>query len=375
MSKDLAAHGGAKVSAAVFALALSLVFPAAKADVTVAVVASLSGAAAYQSVHGLEFAVDAINAGGGVLGQKLKLAYFDDGCDAAQGEVAARRAIQEHPALIIGHNCSAPSISAAPLYARAGVVQISTQSTSLALTEMNIPSVFRLIGRDDRQGVAAAELVAKRWPRARLAVIDDGEVFGKGLAENVVQGLAAHGLRPQFRQTYVGGASSYGDIVARLGRDKIELLYIAGYTEDIGLLLRQIRAAGISTQVLAGDPGGSDAVRLVAGTAVDGLLFSFPRDPLSYPEVPSLVAAAKAKGVQFDKFAVVNYAALQVWQEAVKRSGSFEGVKVAEELHRGRFGTVIGEVAFDAKGNVGAPQSDWVWYRWRGGKAVVDGPS
>jgi len=359
-------------AAAAGLLAMALTAFSARADVTVDIVGALSGAGAFHSVRGFEFAVDSVNAEGGLLGQKLKAAFFDDGCNADQGEAAARRALDEHPALIVGHNCSAPSIRAAPLYARAGVVQISTQSTNTALTEMNIGSVFRLIGRDERQGGSAAALIARRWPGARIAVIDDGEPYGKGLAGNLQKALAASGIRPQLTRSFTPGAASYGEVVGLLARNKIAVLYIAGYSEDVGLLLHQIRAAGLSLQVLSGDTGGSETVRLAAGPAVEGLMYSSPRDPKRYPAVPALLARARAKGVELDDYAVVNFAAVEAWAQAVRQAGSFDADKVAEALHRGHFETVIGEVAFDDKGDVVGPPSDWVWYRWHDGTPEPD---
>jgi len=94
------------------------------------------------------------------------------------------RLLADHPVLILGHQCSAPSIRAAPLYAGAHVIQITTQSTNLTLTQMNIKSVFRMIGRDSQQSAAAASLIAQRWLHSRIGVVDDGEPFGKGLADS-----------------------------------------------------------------------------------------------------------------------------------------------------------------------------------------------
>jgi len=356
-------------------LCLFATLPVARADVAVAVVGSLSGPAAYHSVHSMEFAIDALNAKGGLLGQKVRMSFFDDSCDADQGEAAARRALDEHPSLIFGHNCSAPSIRAAPLYAAAGVIQITTQSTNVAVTEMNIGTLFRMIGRDDHQGPSAADLITKKWPSGRIAVIDDGEPFGKGLADSLRQTLAARSIHTVFDGSYTTGAPGYPDIVAAIARTKANVAYVAGYSEDIGLMLHELRAAGLTTQVLTGDAGGSTAVQMAAGPAVEGLFFSFPPDARLCPGAPALVAAAAARGIELDSYAIVNYAAVQVWAEAVTQAGSFDTAKVAEVLHKGRFDTVIGPVAFDAKGDIEGPFGEWMWYRWHNGKIEPYGAS
>ena len=59
---------------------------------------------------------------------------------------------------------------------------------------------------------------------------------------------------------------------------------------------------------------------------------------------------------------------VEVWAEAVARAGTLDGQAVAEVLHNESFQTVLGEIAFDAKGDVkGLP---FIWYVWRDGEYV-----
>jgi branched-chain amino acid transport system substrate-binding protein len=59
------------------------------------------------------------------------------------------------------------------------------------------------------------------------------------------------------------------------------------------------------------------------------------------------------------------YAAVQVWSEAAARAGSVDPGKVTQALHRGRFGTVLGRVTFDEKGDVEG--AVWQWQVWHNG--------
>ncbi len=56
---------------------------------------------------------------------------------------------------------------------------------------------------------------------------------------------------------------------------------------------------------------------------------------------------------------------MQVLAQAVKRAGAFDTAKVAAALHQGSYATVIGDVAFDAKGDVKNP--DYIIYGWSKG--------
>ncbi|WP_426130969.1 hypothetical protein [Pararhizobium sp. PWRC1-1] len=57
---------------------------------------------------------------------------------------------------VVGHACSDASTPASKVYEAAGGLQISPSSTNPALTEQGRANVFRVIGRDDMQGVAPA---------------------------------------------------------------------------------------------------------------------------------------------------------------------------------------------------------------------------
>ena len=149
--------GAFKIFGRGFFLALALfAAPAlpslAEADQVIAVVGPMTG---LQSANGIDFtggvelAVDDINAKGGLLGQKLTYITVDDACDPDQAEAAAQQIVSEPPAVVIGHSCSDCSIRAAPLYAKAHVLQITPASTNPSLTEMGIGTVFRMLGRDD----------------------------------------------------------------------------------------------------------------------------------------------------------------------------------------------------------------------------------
>ncbi|MFZ1431280.1 MAG: hypothetical protein WAS21_31545, partial [Geminicoccaceae bacterium] len=56
---------------------------------------------------------------------------------------------------------------------------------------------------------------------------------------------------------------------------------------------------------------------------------------------------------------------VQVWAEAAERAQSLAPPDVTRMLHRGRFATVLGRVAFAGNGDLLG--SGWQWQEWRGG--------
>jgi branched-chain amino acid transport system substrate-binding protein len=61
------------------------------------------------------------------------------------------------------------------------------------LTEQGLTNVFRVVGRDDVEGSLAAELLAERWGNQPIAILHDGEPYGKGLADETKKLLNARG--------------------------------------------------------------------------------------------------------------------------------------------------------------------------------------
>jgi branched-chain amino acid transport system substrate-binding protein len=69
------------------------------------------------------------------------------------------------------------------------------------------------------------------------------------------------------------------------------------------------------------------------------------------------------------------YAAVQVFAEAARRAGSTDLGALVEALHAGTYDTVLGPVAFDAKGDLVG--YEYHMYRWHDGRYedICCGPS
>jgi branched-chain amino acid transport system substrate-binding protein len=343
----------------------------AEADQVIAVVAPMTGLQAANGTDftgGVELAVDDINAKGGILGQKLTYSAVDDACDPDQAEAAAQQIVSKPPVLVVGHSCSSCSIRAAPLYAKAHILQITPASTSPVLTEMGIGSVFRMLGRDDDQGRTIARRIAEVWPHGQIAVLDDGSLYGKGLADVVRSELKSLGVRPLVDESFPPGAQSYDGIVRRMADAKIRAVFVGAYDLDIAVIAREVAEAKLPIAILAGDALIAPSFWEAAGKAGEAVIFTYPPNPLDLPAGKALIELGHLHGMELGGQALLTYASVQVWAEAVQQAHSFDTAKVAAALHAGQFTTIIGQVRFNAKGDILGAPADWLWYRWRAGK-------
>ena len=151
--------------------------PAAEAEIRIAVAGPMSGAQSWfgeQFLRAAELAVADLNTTGGVLGQSVTLIVGDDYCDPDQAAAVAHKLASEGAIFVVGHFCSHSSIPASKIYEKAEIIQIAPGSASAKLTDEGGPNVFRVCGRDDRQGTKVADYLANYSAGKEIAILDDG---------------------------------------------------------------------------------------------------------------------------------------------------------------------------------------------------------
>ncbi len=334
-------------------------------DITVAVAGPMTGsesAFGRQLKNGaVQFVADA-NAAGGLLGKKLALFTGDDACDPKQARSIAEKIASDGIPFVAGHFCSSSSIPASEAYADGNVLQITPASTNPLFTERKLWNVLRICGRDDQQGVVAADYILKNFKGKNVAILNDKTTYGKGLADETKKALNKAGFQEKMFESYNKGDKDFNSIVSRLKRDNIDLVYVGGYHQEAGLILRQMRDQGLKTILMAGDAMNDKEFASITGPLAEGTLFTFGPDPRNKPTAKAIVEEFRKNGVDPEGYTLYTYAAMQVWTEAVKKAGTTDPQKVMQVIKAGAWDTVLGKLAFDEKGDIKA--IDYVVYKW-----------
>ena len=241
-----------------FAVGASLALSSAAfaEDLTIAVAGPMTGgesAFGRQMKNGAEMAVAELNAGGGVLGKKLALDVEDDACDPKQARSVAEKIGGMKVPFVAGHYCSSSSIPASEAYADSNVLQITPASTNPTFTDRKLWNVARVCGRDDQQGAVAGAYIAKNFKGKNIAILNDKTTYGKGLADETKKALNKAGITEKMYESYNKGDKDFNAIVSRLKLENIDLVYVGGYHQESGLILRQMRDQGLKTVLMAGD--------------------------------------------------------------------------------------------------------------------------
>ncbi|MEM7225822.1 MAG: branched-chain amino acid ABC transporter substrate-binding protein [Pseudomonadota bacterium] len=319
-----------------------------------------------QYLRGAELAVEDLNARGGLLGQKVRLVVGDDACDAEQAVALARKLAGEGAVLVVGHYCSGASIPASKVYEEQGILMISPGSTNPRLTDEGGDNVFRVCGRDDAQGAIAGAYLAERWGGKRIAILHDQTAYGEGLASETRKELDRLGVSPIIYAPYEPGLRDYSPVADKLAAAQIDVVYIGGYSTEAALILRQAHDMGFPVRLVSGDAIITDDFWTIAGAAGEGTRMTYFPDARKTPQAAETVAAFRAQGYEPEGNTLYAYAAVQTWAQAVARAGSLELDQVIAALRSATFDTVLGDVAFDRKGDVIA--TSFIWYSWKSGR-------
>lgn len=348
--------------------------PPLKADVVVGVAVTDNGTMAGRSGairDAAEHAAAAINAAGGVLGESVKLVFADDHCSDAGALAAAKTLTAANAKLVIGHPCEKAALAAAAAYATAGTIFIATATRHPALTDKRAgKTLFRLAGREDRQGEAAGQWLADNAKSGRVAIVQDRTAYARGLTAGATAALKARGILAPLIFPIVASEKSYAPVIAGITAGNVEAVYFAGYPAEALIILDGMRKAGqtalfLGCDALAGSEFAAAAIARQPGVRVMLRPDSAPAStsgPLSTNSATLATPAnAAEKDAPRDAAAAKSETAMKVWVEAARRAKSVDAALVAAEIQTGMFAIDAGQaspattLSFDEKGDARVP--------------------
>jgi len=339
------------------------------ADIKIGVAGPMTGAnAAFgkQYMTGAQAAADAINAAGGVNGGKIILVQADDACEPKQAVAVANKLVdQDKVAGVVGHFCSSSTIPASEVYGDAGVIAITPGSTNPQVTERGLSAMFRMCGRDDQQGIVAGDYIVDVLKGKKVAVINDKDTYGKGLADATAAQLTKRGDKPVLEEGLTRGEKDFSALVTKIRGAGADVVYFGGLHPEAGPLVRQLREQGLKDVKFMSDDGVvTDELVTTAGGAqyVDGVYMTFGADPRLLPDSKAVVDQFRKSGYEPEGYTLYAYASIQALAAGFNGAKSNKGEDAAKWLKSHPVKTVMGEKNWDSKGDLKV--SDYVVYQW-----------
>ena len=282
------------------------------------------------------FAVEDINAAGGVLGNQVVINQGDSGdatTDTANTEVD--RLLAAGAQVIIGAASSGVSLTVIDKITSAGVVQFSPANTSPTFTTYDDKGLyFRTAPSDLLQGRVLANLVIEEGSTS-AAVLYRNDAYGVGLAEAFKADFeAAGGTVPEFIE-YAEGTEAFDAEVDKVVAANPDAILIVGFAET-GPILNTMHERGVgptakSVYGVDGNIAGLD--KLVSDVSIlAGMKGTTPSVDLT--TIGDFVARLDAAGVDgvYD-YGAETYDAIVISALAAEIAGCADGVSIAAQIN------------------------------------------
>ncbi|WP_312268148.1 branched-chain amino acid ABC transporter substrate-binding protein [Pseudescherichia sp.] len=339
----------------------------AQADITIGVAGPFTGPNATYGAQYWKGATQAaadINAAGGIKGEKIVLVQGDDACEPKQAVAVANRLVDEEKvSAVVGHFCSSSTMPSSEVYDEAGVLTITPGSTNPQITERGMQNMFRMCGRDDQQGVVAANYILDVLKAKKVAVIHDKDTYGQGLADAMRAALEKRGVKEVLYEGLSRGEKDFNALVTKVGALKPDVVYFGGCHPEAGPLIRQMREQGVEAKFFSGDCVVTEELVTAAGGAqfTNGVLMTFGKDPRTIPAGKAVIEKFRTAGFEPEGYTLYAYASIQAIAAAYNAVGK-DNEKASAWLKSNNVDTVMGPKAWDGKGDLKV--SDYVVYQW-----------
>jgi len=305
--------------------------------------------------RGAELAARHYNCQGGVLGRKVVIVPLDDQADGEVAVEVARQFVAQKVYAVVGHYSSGATMPASSIYAQAGILEVTTMASNPDISRQGFRTFFRVCPVDSVQGPVDAEFAVRTLGARRIAIVYiGGDTYSEGLRAEFARRAQELGATIVAAYPYVDPPVDFSEVVAHLKADAPDLVFFSGYYPGGDLLLRQMRASGLTATFLSGDGSFEYGFLRDAGRAAEGAYVSslFP-DILSRPEMAAWVREFRERyRYQPGINSPAGYAAVQVILEGIQQAGTLDVEKVAEAIHNMTIETPYGPLRYDEKGDL-----------------------
>lgn len=298
----------------------------------IAVDAPLTGSQSSTGIdmwRGAQLAATQINASGGVDGVKIKLVKADDKATAATGVTVARKMIAQKVFGVVGPFNSSVGVANLPIYKRAGlpIVRLTSAASTQGFGATTQPM-------DVQVAPVEATEITQVLHATRVAIIYDTSTYTSGIATQLRGLLTTTGHAPVAFQSIKEGQTNFKKALSAAAAAKPDLLYIAAYGKEAGLLAlgaSQMNVSGTCFVDLAAQ--GPDFVTAATTPVAQKCLNS------GVPSAEQFAGAAEYVSdynstfhAQPGTWGTFTYDSLEILAQAVRDAGSWSQAAVRSKL-------------------------------------------
>ena len=298
----------------------------AQAELLIGQSVGVSGAVAAtvkESTQGANLHLDAVNAKGGIHGEKIAIVTLDDKFDPQLTLSNAKTLIEERKVLALFMTRGTPHTQGLlPLLKQFGVPLIAPSTGAMAFHQPVDPHVFNVRATYQREAEKAiTHLVSVGSTRIALVHVDDS--FGTDALQGAQKGLTQHQLKAVAVAKFDRSKPDFSAIAPLVREANAQAVMLIGSGTAVVEGIRKIRASGSAAQLITLSNNASDGFIKLLGEQGRGVIVTqvLPQS-FNFSLVKDASQLAKAKGIDVVSPAMLEgYAAAKVLVEALRRSG------------------------------------------------------
>jgi branched-chain amino acid transport system substrate-binding protein len=345
-----------KILAILVTLIMSL--PVLAADtLKIGVVDPITGATAtfgQENKNGLMMAAEKLKK---TSKKKFEVVVEDDKSEAIEATNAIRKLLNvDKVSVVIGEVTSSNTLAMAPIAQENKVPLFSPAATNVKVTQIG-NFISRACFTDDFQGVVMAKFALDTLKKKKgLIIIDNSNDYSKGLAAAFKAEFLKSGgkLATEENLTYVQKDTDFQSLLRKVKRANPDVIFLPGYYQEVGLIIKQARALGITAPFLGGDGWDSPKLFEISGPSIAGNYISshFAPDDKD-PKVQAFVKDyEKAYKTKPGAMAALGYDAIGIVVDAINRAKSNKSEDInAAILATKNYPGVTGSITIDENRN------------------------
>lgn len=284
---------------------------------------------------------------------KIEAVSMDNKSDSAEATSIAEKLMGEGVAMQIGPATSGDSIATYPSSENNKVPVLSpavTQNGGMLKEDGTAYEYAWRICFEDSAQASAMAVFAKNLGKTKAVVYSDAaNDYAKGLAEDFVAKFEDLGGEVVAQENYTSGDTDFNAALSKIKELDFDVLYVPGYYNESGLIIKQAREAGITQTILG--PDGMDSPKLaeLAGKEnLNDVYFTTAYTTVdASDELTSFIEAYKAEyDEEPDMFSVLAYDATNLGLQALEEAGE-TGEALNEAIKNIEFTGLTGSFTFD----------------------------
>jgi branched-chain amino acid transport system substrate-binding protein len=246
--------------------------PTAKPILKVGLITALSGSASLYGLDiqkGTQLAIDEINAAGGVGGYTLELIAEDHAVDPDKAVSAVQKLISIDKVSVVFSSFSGPTLAIQPITYEQRLLVINAASAGPSL--LNKPGLYNSVPNFANVFPKLMKWILAKTNAKSIATVYWNDDAGTNVNKMVNDACQQYGCTVVIAEPEKVGETDFRTTVSRIKAAKPDLIILGEWGDDFGYVMKEIRAQGITTQIIGAD-WNANALEIAGKQAMEGYL-------------------------------------------------------------------------------------------------------